>query len=468
MHKKLPRSYSASGSITYPVIKKKDLIAITTAGIELSLPNPVLGLAGRRVKVFNSSAGNVSLFCSGKFLGAKNSVSIGPRETIDIQVAKSGSTYYWSATGGEMDKWASWVPTVSWTTATPTLSGSIYEYRVVDGICFFNLEINTANGAGATAVTFTPPVIPADLNLDVPVEAIACVDGTYTDALGYVDATNDTEESRLIEFQALPTFTASTACMLRVTGCYEVEGGTAFTGAETWGTADPGSITEVCREKRLGDVCLQFFQWSSADSNATSSLVCELAVPTPDRDGYIAARALEKAGAGGATWSDPLGYIDAKASTAATRYLEFNDWTTGTDGQAIQASAFAFSEISGWFSFDPDPTWGTADPTSVTEKAYYSIHDGLCFFWVYLNSADGNGANSLELKLPVPCRYGSAEIGLFGYEIQHTDVEENPMAKIPADQAAAADRNVVEFDNWTTAADTEAISVYVAGIYPIA
>lgn len=106
----------------------------------------------------------------------------------------------------------------------------------------------------------------------------------------------------------------------------------AYSPTLAWGTADPATITTVARWKRIDDVIFFHIDISSADSNACSSLTITLPVDPVDNNDRTALSSIQTAGAGGATYSDPLAYIDMDS---ASKLIKFYAFTTGTDGQAV-------------------------------------------------------------------------------------------------------------------------------------
>jgi hypothetical protein len=105
-----------------------------------------------------------------------------------------------------------------------------------------------------------------------------------------------------------------------------------WTPTLAWGTATPTGITTVARYSRIGRRVFFAIDISSADSKAASSLTITLpVVPTTNAD-RIACAAIEKAGAAGVTYSNPLAYINADG---ADNKINFYAFTTGTNGQAI-------------------------------------------------------------------------------------------------------------------------------------
>ncbi|MCK9591886.1 MAG: hypothetical protein M0Q91_07750 [Methanoregula sp.] len=106
----------------------------------------------------------------------------------------------------------------------------------------------------------------------------------------------------------------------------------AWTPTLTWTTADPASITTVARWKKIGNVVFFHIDISSADSNACSDLTISLPADPVDNNDRTALASIQKAGAGGVTYSNPLAYIDMDS---ASKLIKFYAFTTGTDGQAI-------------------------------------------------------------------------------------------------------------------------------------
>lgn len=104
-----------------------------------------------------------------------------------------------------------------------------------------------------------------------------------------------------------------------------------YTPTLVWGTADPAAITKQGRYCRIGSVCFFSIYIGSADSNAASSLTATLPI-TPVNNTYdLPISAIQLAGAGGATYSNPAGYIDV-----ANALIKFRAFVTGTDGQNIK------------------------------------------------------------------------------------------------------------------------------------
>ncbi len=118
---------------------------------------------------------------------------------------------------------------------------------------------------------------------------------------------------------------------------------TTWTPTLTWGTADPDSITTVARYMRDGTRVCFHVDISSADSNAASSLTITLPVDPVDNNDYTSVSSREIAGGGGATWSDPLAYINMDS---ADKKINFAAFTTGTDDQAIRILVSGSYEVA--------------------------------------------------------------------------------------------------------------------------
>lgn len=105
----------------------------------------------------------------------------------------------------------------------------------------------------------------------------------------------------------------------------------AYTPTLVWGTADPAAITKAGRYCRVGFVCYFSVYIGSADSNAASSLTVTLPIAPIDNTNNLPVPSIQLAGAGGATYSNPNGFIDV-----VNAVVSFRSFTTGTDGQNMK------------------------------------------------------------------------------------------------------------------------------------
>lgn len=116
------------------------------------------------------------------------------------------------------------------------------------------------------------------------------------------------------------------------TGMIQLTPWANWTPTLTWGTAAPDSLTIIARWRRIAGLIFFHIDIYSADSNAASSLTITLPVAPVNNADRIRCASIERAGAAGATYSDPLAYIKADGSDNKINFLAF---TTGTNAQAI-------------------------------------------------------------------------------------------------------------------------------------
>jgi len=103
----------------------------------------------------------------------------------------------------------------------------------------------------------------------------------------------------------------------------------------TWGVADPAGISKVARWTQIGNIVYWMLMISSADSNATNSLIATLPKACIANATYPGISAIQL---NNATWLDPLGYLDTDNSL-----LKFRAFATGVDGTNIRIDA------EGWY-----------------------------------------------------------------------------------------------------------------------
>jgi hypothetical protein len=105
----------------------------------------------------------------------------------------------------------------------------------------------------------------------------------------------------------------------------------------TTGTPVTGLVT-IARYKILGNICFISFNVVSTDSNACTALTITLPVAPKNNGLYYSLSAIERYGAAGATYANPLAYITDSGTTIA-----FRAFATATDAQAIEVT------VSGWY-----------------------------------------------------------------------------------------------------------------------
>ncbi len=458
-------------TITNDDITTRGHFVNTSYGITWTLPTPAATHHQKEMVFSNYTGEFTSVVCNSGFVDGNDGFVLHPYESAYVRCSEVGSTTYrWQRDGHTPlvnARWQTWTPTLSWTTATPTLSTAIYRYIVIDGVCLFYINVASADGAGATALTATLPITPHDVDIEIPVKATQTIAGTATNALGYVDAANNTIENRLLEFQNFSTWTDDAACSLEISGFYFVDDSSTTTASptETWTTGTPASITNTMEHKVVGDICFFAYSTTSADSNACTELTVALPVVLRDKNDYIPVNAIQL---NNATYSDPDGYLDGTNNTGASRLLEFGEFSTVGDGQTVTVTVAGFYEVGDtWRTYTDSLSWTTATPTSVTQVARCTKIGPVGFFTTSMSSSDGNGATDLTCKTPIPAAYTSSKIPIANYQTQHTDTFSDPMAYIAANQSSAASR-LVNFESLTTADDGEAVGVHLAGFYEVA
>lgn len=388
-----------------------------------------------------------------------------------------------------MDSVNSWTPTLAWTTGTPTTTGGaavspVGEYIIKNGTCYFNFYVSWTDGNGATALTATLPVPPAEADVNIPVACSQLVDTTYSIPLAYVDtASAAVADRQKLKFFGLSTATDAKAGHIRVSGFYPMGmgenwrcpqnlgndvNGTITPIADhyndTWTTGTPAAITFSGASHLAGLASLFYASYTSADSNACTAVKFEPPHCPPDTDCYYAAQGIQ-ATADSPTYTDCEAYIDGANATAESRCWTASTYTTGTDGEAEILMAAGINEVVGWSSWTPTITYTTADIGSPTTVSRYHIHDGICYFVFTLTSSDGNGCTDVEFTLPVDPAHGSAVISLMSHQTVNTTVS-NPAGYIDAGQESASDRTV-NFSNLSTFTDAVAAKLYVTGWYPV-
>jgi hypothetical protein len=114
---------------------------------------------------------------------------------------------------------------------------------------------------------------------------------------------------------------------------------TSWTPTLTWATGAPvtGLVT-TARYKLLGNTCFISFNVVSTDSNATTGLTIALPVAPKLNGLYYSLSAIERYGAAGATYANPLAYLADSGTT-----IGFRAFATATDAQAVEVT------VTGWY-----------------------------------------------------------------------------------------------------------------------
>lgn len=467
---------------------------ITTAGVVVTLPTPTRFTPRKGVPFQNSTAGYVTLAAPSGYYFIPNvqQIVLPPYATILLYTVEDGSTYYWAAAGNHIrsEELITWAPTLTWTTADPPSASMTQSWHawVHQGVCFFIGYVSNTDGNGATALTITLPIRPANTANYIPIVSQVIVDGTDTDALGRVDCADATNTNRVIEFDAFPTWTDAKTCSLWVAGFYEVHGAgwaatTQIADVEYVGsnaTAWAGSnLTEIFRCKSIegdkGNSAMLFTADIRTDDDAagvTSSITIKPPTYPLDTDVYVPIIGHDKCtdGSNAIDYDNMLPLLDCANATEASRIATTNKIGVCADNKAAEAYFAGIYEHYGWDAFTPGLTWtATTAPTASANVGRFTVIDGICHFHCYCGTLDGNNASGLVIELdglPTP-RYLGCKTPLISMETYNTSTDKNPHAKLRTDQQADSDRPFVNFDDFTAMTDGAPAYVYVAGFYPV-
>ena len=116
-----------------------------------------------------------------------------------------------------------WTPTLAWTTGTPAAITTIARYCRIGIMCFFDINISSADSNGCSALTITLPITPVDNEMALPCAAIQLAGAggaDYSNPLAFINADGT---SNKIEFRAFTAATDGQNIRIQVSGCYEVE-----------------------------------------------------------------------------------------------------------------------------------------------------------------------------------------------------------------------------------------------------
>jgi len=457
-----------------------------TAGVRLKLADISnahvaysLASVGARGKLENESTGPVLL--EGAFIGDRTGILVPPGRTVFWECyEKSGEAGYEYAfefdDGGILDE-AAWTYQPTITTdgdgfdetklacAAITHGGALLW---IWGYC------TTTDGDGETITGISLPagiIPPYVANLNVPILCEQTIDGTPTEALGYIALTDTTAANRcIIQFRGASAFTNAKTSTMQWSGFIplDIDKWTSISVTETWTTGTPASITEAIYRFVAKDICFQVGQWTSTDSNGATALSWPLFPSAPDIDSYMPAIAIQTHvdGVDATTYLNPLPLIDLANATEANRKATCQNFTTAIDAKEVTV---CFAQVypaaknqSGWTSYDCDPTYtGTAPATNVVEKGYWSADGGVCAFLNYLSADDGNGATAVVTDLPMKPSGLMADFLIPAYQYQHTDTKRNPLARVDYSSEN------IQMDLMHALDDTEATKLYIGGVYPV-
>jgi hypothetical protein len=257
---------------------------VVTASATVTLPSPISAYRGHEIKVLNQHSGSITLSCTGKFPRSGDSITLTTGQVARLEVEADGSgAYCWHA---EYQAAISGVP------------------AAVGGMV-------TGNTETGIAVTYQS----ADDTLDFVVAY-----GT----------------------------TASTACQGNDARLLATAEATMLAGSLNWNTYDPnptwddaapGSVTEVGRYMRIGDLIIGNFQVSGADGDGKTLTAIAVPVTVKDVNAFVPFAVVQL---DDTTYTHAVGEVDA--STPGT--IVFRGLTACTDNVAFRISGMFMYEVA--------------------------------------------------------------------------------------------------------------------------
>jgi len=144
--------------------------------------------------------------------GANTPAKLAKGTAGQIYTMNSGATApEWSGS------WAAWTPTLTWTTATPTVSSTISRHVSIGKTCFFDIQISCSDGKGATNLTISLPVAPKNTGSTNMFIALIQINGVNSAPICAGDTSTD-----YVIFLPFPTLTNAQGAVIIVSGQYEL------------------------------------------------------------------------------------------------------------------------------------------------------------------------------------------------------------------------------------------------------
>jgi hypothetical protein len=470
------KQFAAATSIENADLSPYGVFQMTAAGVLLTFPDAGYFYLGQKITVRGHSSGY-----SAVVLGTGVSdevVVIPPNEDVDIMCVEFSAGYKWISLKKHDMVELSWSPTLTFSTATPTLSASSYEAYWVNGLILGILDIQSANGKNASALTVTLPTRPKDRDNFVPVVGQVIVDSVASNPQAYIESANGTAANRLLTFQNWATLTTAKAFSLHLAFFYEpaAEAWETFSSGYAFGTSTWASVTEVSRCKVINRT--QFFTSDLRSTDAkgvTSSVTISTPAVVPDQDIYYAVTALNKATAGddSVDYTDMLMLLDSANATETSRVAVGHAVGVMANGKAAEAYIAGFCGTEGGkglVAFTPTATFaGGTSAVTATASGLGTMLGGCFFYTLLVSTTDGNGATSLVISdMPVPPKYkASRKIAAEALQLV-TSTYTRALGIVNADQEAVADRTITFNGIGSTPFTNAATSLMVVtGWYPV-
>jgi len=464
--KYIPLYKTASASIGIEEVKSHGHFIPTQSGIALDMPDPIIAMQDYTSKFTNASAGYVNI------INEDETIALAPGSSVEFRCERIENASPWAcswiAIGLENPpKWVDGVDdlTPTYTTATPVHSSEVYRYLVEEGVLHVEIDYAGLDGGGATALTVPLPFIPQDLDVMVPLTANVTIGtGTPTNILAYVDVTNATAETRAtIAFRNFQTLTDDSAWRIRITGAIPLWGCNTFTSTPAW-TGSPTVTSTTGIYKVVNGTCYGWIYSIESDGKGASTATFTLPTQINDVDQLIACEAIELVDA---TYSNPVCYIEAANATCANRLISFASLSTLTDGKGCSIAVSFKYNLHNDLVHTVTEAWDTA-PASYTSVFRYAVIGRKCIWAYYGTSADGNGASTLSIPIPVVPSY-IATLRVAAASIQLVDTTYScPACYIDAGQSTAAGRALLRFENLSACTDAKTATLMASGEFEIA
>jgi hypothetical protein len=137
--------------------------------------------------------------------------------------------------------------------------------------------------------------------------------------------------------------------------------------------------------------------------------------------------------------------------------------TTG-DGIGFTRGGEDKGYFTPWGEYTPTLVWGTGTPASITKQGRYCRVGFVCFFSVYIGSADSNAASSLTVTLPIAPVDNTYDLPVSAVQLAGAGgaTYSKPSAYIDVVNA------VISFRAFTTGTDGQNIKIWLRGSYEVA
>jgi len=476
-----PKVITADTELAEWHIAQYDIIRCDTSAIRIDLP--AISITDLDCTIWNASSGIVFLNSKANgytFIDGGETYAIPAYSAVRLQscvgsVSSGIPTYNWLVDKNTKDIVSEWAITDddTWTGTAPSSIVASGMYCLKEGVMFFSGRMYSTDGGGATALVIEhiPGFPPQAVSMDVPFEGQQLVDTTYYDMMGRLDAGQAAAADAQIEFANFTTCTDNKVVEILISGWYFCWGATAYTPTNTTGTKTPatnvattGYYKTIC-DGKVGLFCNYY---TADDSDGCDGFTATIPWRLQDADTYVAVKAIELAGAGGATYYNPHAYIDMANATAENRgKIQMHAWTSATDDKAVKVWCAGIVELAGWTSVATAQISQTFDttahtPASITKKFRFFADGALAFFSYYWTSADGNGAVSLSTESIIPPRYAANhKHALPSTQLQNATYS-NCKCYVEANTTDPADREILQ-SAFTTATDAQTVTMEVAG-----